>query len=76
MTNNTSRKKASKLKVILFAPILIFTFLIGWSLYCLGQNDKPTKQKTTKPKPTNKAPVNEETLELTVIPQEKEILAK
>ena len=78
MTNNASRKKASKLKVILFAPVLIFTFIIGWSLYFIGQqNDKPTaRQKTSKPKPTNKAPVNEETLELTVIPQEKEILAK
>ena len=72
MTNNTSRKKRSKLKVILFAPVLIFTFIIGWSLYWIGQqNDKPTKQK-----PTNKTPVKQETIELTVIPQEEEILAK
>jgi DNA binding protein S1FA len=72
MTNNKNRKNRSKLKVILLAPALIFTFIIGWSLYCLGQqNDKPTKQK-----PTNKTPVKEENLELMVIPQEKEILAK
>jgi hypothetical protein len=72
MTNNTSKKNRSKLKVIIFAPILIFTFIIGWSLYWIGQqNDKPTKQK-----PTNKTPVKQETLQLTIIPQEEEILAK
>jgi hypothetical protein len=70
MTNNASRKNRSKLKVILFAPVLILTFIIGWSLYFIGQqNDKPTK-------PANKAPVKEENLELMAIPQEKEILAK
>ena len=73
MIKPTSRKKRSKLTIILLAPFVAIIFIAGWSLYCIGQ---PWHQKTKQPhKPTNKTPTQQDELELIMIPQEQQILA-
>ncbi|MGA3288882.1 MAG: hypothetical protein ABSD42_01405 [Candidatus Bathyarchaeia archaeon] len=74
MTKLTTRKKRSKLTVALLAPILIIVFIVGWSLYWIGQSRQPN---TKQPQKTiNKTPTKQDNIELIVIPpQEKEILA-
>lgn len=69
MADLTKRKKRSKLRAILLAPILVPVFAVGWCLYCIGQKPKPTKQK--------QAPITPEkdNWELTVNLPEEEILA-
>ena len=70
----SSRKKRSKLTVALLAPILTIVFIVGWSLYWIGQSRQPN---TKQPQKTiNKTPTKQDNIELIVIPpQEKEILA-
>jgi hypothetical protein len=69
MTKPISRKKRNKLTVALLAPILIIVFIVGWSLYWIGQSKQPEKT-------INKTPAKQDEFELIVIPpQEKEILA-
>ena len=74
MTKPTNRKKRSKLTVALLAPILIIVFIVGWSLYWIGQSRQPN---TKQPQKTiNKTPAKQDNVKLIVIPpQEKEILA-
>jgi Tfp pilus assembly protein PilO len=74
MTKPATRKKRDKLTVALLAPILIIIFIVGWSLYWIGQSGQlNTKQPQ---KPINKTPAKQDNIELIMIPpQEKEILA-
>ena len=69
----TNRKKRSKLRVALLAPLLIIFFIVGWSLYWIGQ---PNQRNTKQPqKPINKTPTNQDQVDLIVIPpKEKQIL--
>jgi hypothetical protein len=74
MTKPTIRKKRSKLTIALLAPTLIIVFIVGWSLYWIGQSGQP-KAKLPQ-KPINKTPAKQNNVELIAIPpQEKEILA-
>jgi flagellar basal body-associated protein FliL len=70
MAKSTIRKKRNKLTIILLSPFLIFAFIAGWSLYCIGQswqkNIKQTQQQT------NKTPPKQDNIALTVIPQQEE----
>ena len=74
MTKPTPRKKRNKLTTVLIAPILIIVFIVGWSLYWIGQSgQRNTKQPQ---KPIKKTTAEQDQVELIVIPlQEKEILA-
>jgi hypothetical protein len=71
MTKSTSRKKRNKLAVALLAPILVFIFIVGWSLSWIGQLKANQPQK-----PINKTCENQNEVELIMIDQEKQILAK
>ena len=69
-----NRKKRRKLQVALLAPILAIIFIVGWSLYLIGQARQPKAKQPQKP--INKTPTNQNEVELIVIPQqEKQILA-
>jgi flagellar basal body-associated protein FliL len=74
MTKPTPRKKRNKLTTVLLAPILIIVFIVGWSLYWIGQSgQRNTKQPQ---KPINKTPPKQDNVELIVIsPKEQQILA-
>jgi Tfp pilus assembly protein PilO len=70
MTKPTTRKKRSKLTVALLAPILIIVFIVGWSLYWIGQSRQPN---TKQPQKTiNKTPAKQDNVKLIVIPQQEE----
>ena len=70
MTKPTNRKKRSKLTVALLAPILIIVFIVGWSLYWIGQSRQPN---TKQPQKTiNKTPAKQDNVKLIVIPQQEE----
>jgi hypothetical protein len=74
MTKLPIRKKRSKFKLALLSPILIVVFIVGWSMYFIGQSgqpkSKPQKQMIKKPAQPNE-------MELIVIPQEeRQILIK
>jgi hypothetical protein len=66
----TQRKKRSKIVRILLLPILAPIFLIGWSLYHIGESTH--KQK---PKPKNKTSATPENIELMAIPEQEELIA-
>ena len=69
MIKPTIRKKRGKLKVALLSPIFIAVFIVGWSLYFIGQSGEP---KTKQPqKPVIKRPAQPSEIELIVIPQEE-----
>jgi flagellar basal body-associated protein FliL len=69
MIKPTIRKKRSKLKVALLSPIFITVFIVGWSLYFIGQSEQ---QKAKQPqKPVIKKPAQPNEIELIVIPQEE-----
>jgi len=74
MTRPSTRKKRNKLTMALLAPIFVIIFIVGWSLYCMGQPRRSnTKQQQ---KPIKKTAAEQNQIELIVIPQqEKEILA-
>jgi hypothetical protein len=72
-TGPLNRKKRSKLVVFLFAPILAIVFMVGWSLYWVGQANLPKMRQLQKP--INKALTNQKEIELIVIPQEQQRLA-
>ena len=42
MIKSVSRKKRSKLAIVMLAPILMVVFVIGWSLAIVGIADKQT----------------------------------
>jgi hypothetical protein len=70
MTKPTHRKR-SKIARVLLLPIFAIFFLVGWSLYWIGQ--KETKRPK---KPINKltAKLKEDELELILIPKEEQTL--
>ena len=70
MTKPTNRKKRNKLTVALLAPILAIVFIVGWSLYWIGQSGQP-KAKLPQ-KPINKTPPKQDEVELIMIPQQEE----
>jgi capsular polysaccharide biosynthesis protein len=73
MTRSTSRKKRSKLAMILFLPIFPIVFIAIWSLYWIGQSwNQNTKQLLNQAGKTSAKP---DGVELIVIPQEEQILA-
>lgn len=72
MPKTPVRKKRSKLAVILLAPIFALVFIVGWSLYWIGQS----RQKQSQPlKPKNKMPAKQDEIELIVIPEEARLIA-
>ena len=73
MAKSTSRKKRNKLTVALLAPILLIVFIVGWSLYWIGQSGQPKAKQPQKP--INKTPAKQDEVELIMIPQEEQILA-
>jgi hypothetical protein len=67
------KKKPSKLHVVLLAPILAIVFMLGWSLYCIGQTNQ---SKASQPqKQIKKTHTNQNEIELFVIPQQEQIIA-
>jgi len=73
MNKPTARKKRGKITIAILAPILTILFIVGWTLYCIGQRS-PTKEKQVQ-KPINKTPTKQDNIELIMIPQdEKEII--
>jgi hypothetical protein len=70
MVKPFNKRKQNKLKVLLLAPICAMVFIIGWSLYCLGQSKTKHTQKTI-----NKVQTKQEEVEIIMIPvQENEEL--
>jgi predicted negative regulator of RcsB-dependent stress response len=70
MPKTTKTKKRNKLTRILLLPILAPIFLIGWTLYQIGQTEQKQPQK-----PTTKTPTKQSQIELMMIPpEEKQIL--
>ena len=70
MTKPTTRKKRNKLTVALLAPILIIVFIVGWSLYWIGQSGQ---LKVKQPqKLINKTPPKQDNIKLIMIPQQEE----
>jgi flagellar basal body-associated protein FliL len=67
MTKHQNRKKRSKLSVLLLAPVMALTFIVGWSLYCIGN----TKHKQPQA-PTLKMHAEQDPVQLMVIPTQEE----
>jgi flagellar basal body-associated protein FliL len=67
MTKHPNRKKRSKLTILLLAPIMALTFMVGWSLYWTGN----TKHKQPQA-PTPKMHAKQDLVELIVIPTQEE----
>ncbi len=42
MIKSVSRKKRSKLAIVMLAPLLMVVFIVGWSLATVGLADKQT----------------------------------
>jgi hypothetical protein len=61
-----NKQKHNKLKVALLSPMLIITFIIGWSLYWIGQTRHTQPQK----RHNNHKKINE--IELMVIPLQEQ----
>jgi hypothetical protein len=68
-----NRKKHDKFHIALLAPILAIAFMVGWSLYLVGQTNQ-TKPKRPQ-RLINKTSTNPNDLKLIMIPQQKQILA-
>jgi len=65
-----NRRKQNKLKVFLLAPLCAIVFIVGWSLYWIGQSKPKQAQKTL-----SKVPSKQYQVELIMIPlQENEAL--
>lgn len=67
MTKRPNRKKRSKLTIIILAPVLALTFIIGWTLYWVG-NTKHKQPHSTAPKIN----ANQDPVHLIVIPGQEE----
>jgi hypothetical protein len=67
MTKRPNRKKRSKLSILLLAPVMALTFIVGWSLYWIGN----AKQKQPHA-PTPKMHVEQDPVQLVVIPVQEE----
>ena len=67
MTKHPNRKKRSKLAILVLAPVMALTFIVGWSLYWIGN----TKQKQPQA-PTPKINSEQDQVQLMVIPMQEE----
>ena len=67
MTKRQNRKKRSTLSVLLLAPVMTLTFIVGWSLYWIGN----TKHKQSQA-PTHKIHAEQNPVQLMVIPMQEE----
>jgi hypothetical protein len=67
MTKRPTRKKRSKLTILLLAPVMALTFIVGWSLYWIGNTKHKQPQAPTPKKQTEQDPV-----QLSVIPRQEE----
>jgi flagellar basal body-associated protein FliL len=67
MTKRPTRKKRNKLTILLLAPVMVITFIVGWSLYWIGN----TKHKQPQA-PTSKKQTKQEPVQLIVIPRQEE----
>ena len=68
MSGTSRRKKRSKFTVLLLSPILVVTFLLGWTLYVLGES-RPPKRKLPQ-KQANESLTKQADVELLMIPAE------
>jgi hypothetical protein len=69
MKSTVNRKKRSKLTTILLAPIFAVVFLVGWSLYYIGESGHRQKQK-----PVTRTLEKREEIELMVMPKEEQTI--
>ena len=67
MTKRPNRKKRSKLAILLLAPVIALTFIVGWSLYWIGNKQQKQTQATTP-----KIDAEQDPVELMVIPMQEE----
>jgi hypothetical protein len=67
MTKRPTRKKRNKLTILLLAPVMVITFIVGWSLYWIGN----TKHKQPQ-SPTPKKQIKQDPVQLIVIPRQEE----
>jgi flagellar basal body-associated protein FliL len=67
MTKRHNRKKRSKLTILLLAPIMALTFIVGWSLYWIGNTKHKQKHFTTQKIQTENDPI-----QLMVITEQEE----
>jgi len=67
MTKRPNRKKRSKLTIILLAPVLALTFMVGWGLYCIGNRQHKQPQLAAQ-----KIHAQQDTVQLIVIPKQEE----
>ena len=45
MTTLRGRRKRNKAIIVLLLPVIIFLWIVGWSLYCIGHQKEPQKAK-------------------------------
>ena len=67
MTKRPNRRKRSKISILLLAPVMALTFIVGWSLYWIGN----TKHKQHHA-PTPKIHIEQDPVQLMVIPVQEE----
>ena len=67
MTKRPNRKKRNKLAILLLAPVMALTFIVGWSLYWIGNKQQKQPHATTPKKHAEQDPV-----QLMVIPTQEE----
>jgi flagellar basal body-associated protein FliL len=67
MTRRSNRKKRSKLAILLLAPIMALTFIVGWSFYWIGNKHQKQPQATTP-----KTHAEQDPVQLMVIPIQEE----
>jgi hypothetical protein len=67
MRKRPNRKKRSKLTILLLAPVMALTFMVGWSLYWIG-NTKHKQPQVASPRIHAK----QDTVQLMVIPRQEE----
>jgi flagellar basal body-associated protein FliL len=69
IVKTTVRKKRSKIAIVLLSPILVFTFIVGWCLYWIGQSRQPKIENPQQQ--IIKIPVKQDGIELDMIPQDQ-----
>ena len=67
MAKRSTRKKRSKLTILLLSPVLALTFMVGWSLYWIG-NRQPKQPHVA----ARKIHAKQDTVQLIVIPPQEE----
>ncbi len=67
MAKPTPRKQGSKIEIILLSPLLVVIFLVGWTLYNIGEPNHTQKQKPAKIRVRS-----QEDIELMAIPRDEQ----